>query len=275
MKQILVWPGGVLVLASIFSTAAQAGVGSVGVNQGKKITSTAGERRASEPPSYAVPLSQGPVAKKILSEEEKLKILHQDSIAYVSTQGGKRFKEADWVSWFMKRYGKDEAFAKTWLAKLKVYDAKLKAAKPVPQPQAPTVTVKPPPTVAPPPPLPTRPVTPPLPATPSLPPPLTNVPPMSSFPKPPTVAPPPPLPTVAPPPTPPRNAAPAKPSSPGSAVRPTDVKLKPTTDRKMPAPKPTEKTPAEILSEQMDARRKAIDGANKDVGESESSEEWD
>ncbi|MGL4825313.1 MAG: hypothetical protein ACRC4G_03865 [Alphaproteobacteria bacterium] len=51
-------------------------------------------------------------------------------------------------------------------------------------------------------------------------------------------------------------------------------KLKRAEGREQPE-KPKEKTPAEVLAEQMEARRKAIDDKNKDVGDSQSSEGWE
>ncbi|MGL4426532.1 MAG: hypothetical protein ACRCUQ_02095 [Alphaproteobacteria bacterium] len=253
MKQILVWAGSVLALASIFSTPSQAGDSgrsSMGAREGQKVSTslyapTSRERRASAPPPQIQ--APNPVAEKILSEEELLKKLYADLMEYKAKfkiQNSKPPTDADWIAWLMAK----ESLAKNWLAKLKAYHTKLRAAGQVTQPQPPAVTVKPPP-------LPPRDA----PATSTLPPPLTNVPPPSILP--PTPPPPPPLPS--------RPATPPPPSAnqtTGKAISEGDLsgqkgKLKKVTEQTQ---KSSEKKTAgegtlqQVLSNALDTRREYI-----------------
>ncbi|MGL5720248.1 MAG: hypothetical protein ACRCYP_05595 [Alphaproteobacteria bacterium] len=296
MKQLIVWSGSVLALASIFSTPSQAGDSgrsSMGAREGQKISTslyvpTSRERKASAPPAPQIQ-SPNSVAEEILSDEEMLKKLYADLMEY-KAKNSVTLKDADWIKWLMAK----ESLAKIWLAKLKAYHAKLKAAGQVPQPQPPAVTVKSPP-------LPLRDT----PATSTLPPPLTNVPPISSFPKPPgNTAPPPPgnvpppssLPP-APPPPPPLPSSPATPPPPpltavppsatqttGKAISAGDLsgqkgKLKKVTEQTQ---KSSEKKTAEeetlqqVLSNALDARRPHIQGEEdgKPEGELRDPNEW-
>ncbi|MGL5785061.1 MAG: hypothetical protein ACRCYZ_06395 [Alphaproteobacteria bacterium] len=106
MKQILVWSGSALALASIFSTPSLA-AGSDGSGLPSQVP-------------------QHPVAGKIFSDEEKLQILDKDATAYLQAQGGKIPTKEDLISWFMQRYKKDEALAKIWLDKLEALQQKKK-----------------------------------------------------------------------------------------------------------------------------------------------------
>ncbi|MGL4824902.1 MAG: hypothetical protein ACRC4G_01715, partial [Alphaproteobacteria bacterium] len=145
MKQLIVWSGSALALASIFSTPSQAGDSgrsSMGAREGQKVSTslsspTSRERRASAPlaPQIQAPSS---VAEEILSEEEWLKKLYDDAKVYAKSQAGKTLKDADWIAWLMAK----ESLARNWLAKLKAYHNKLRAAGQVPQPQPPAVTAK-------------------------------------------------------------------------------------------------------------------------------------
>ncbi len=232
MKQILVWAGSVLALASIFSTPSQAGDSgrsSMGAREGQKVSTslyapTSRDRRASAP---LAPQIQSPssVAEEILSDEEVLKKLYADLMEY-KAKNSVPLKDADWIKWLMAK----ESLARNWLAKLKAYHAKLKAVGQVPTPQSPAVTVKPPP-------LPPRDT----PATPPLPAPLTNVPPPSSLP--PAPPPPPPLPS--------RSATPPPPSA-------TQTTGKTISAGDLSGQKDKLKTLEQVLSNALDTRREYI-----------------